>query len=194
MILSNDQPLFETYLAPVLPSAYGFAYYLLQDHEAAETLVLNTAQRAFLAFPLYQPGMNFTVWFLKTLTQAYLEMLQQEDLLSLFAFGEETSANHLPDTPGDEAGLFSGNESSSDPFASLTETQIADAFARLPLDIRLIVALYFMAELSYLQIADILGCPARKVRAALHRGRWTLHHLLSLSARTATSSGHALSV
>jgi RNA polymerase sigma-70 factor (ECF subfamily) len=195
MALSNDPKLFETYLNPVLQPAYGTAYYLVQNREEAENLVQETVLQAFLSFSLYRPGTDFTAWFMKRLIAVFLERPGRDECCFLTQTGDALLETRMQD------GVWNGtepplsNEPSPPLFAALTEQQIAGAFAQLPEDVRLIVALYFMEELSYQQIADILGFPLFKVRSDLHRGRRALHHLLGPRApgrgQVASSQGHA---
>ncbi len=178
MHTANDQKLFETYLAPALRPAYGVAFYLLQDSAAAEALVQDTALRAFLHFSLYQPGTSFTAWFLKRLVQTYRETRHRAGEAALLETWEDLPETGLPALDRDDEVISRTAEFSSTKLRALPPQQIAAAFAQLPIAIRLVVALYFMEELSYAQIADILECPLSNVRAALHRGRWVLHRCL----------------
>lgn len=182
MALSNDRELFETYLAPVLKSAYGTVFYLIPDSEEAEALVQEAVIRAFERFHLYKPGSNFAVWFLGVLMETFCQKSRREDVAVL-----SETLNQLPDAEWLDEQEQSArpllNEPSDALFASLTEQQIAVAFSQLPESVRAITALYFMVDLTYQQISDILVCPLQKVRTSLHCGRWMLHHLLCAIAR-----------
>jgi RNA polymerase sigma-70 factor (ECF subfamily) len=56
--------------------------------------------------------------------------------------------------------------------------QVHQAIATLPEDYRVVSTLYFMEELSYQEIAEIVGCPVGTVRSRLHRGRRMLQKAL----------------
>jgi RNA polymerase sigma-70 factor (ECF subfamily) len=188
MALPDNPKLFETYLAPVLKPAYGVAYYLTQNGEEAEALVREAALRTFLSFSLYQPGKDFTVRFMKTLTELFFEKSGPEIRRSLPETWDDLPDTGVPDVTPEDGAQSLRNRSSAALFASLTDQQIAGAFAQLPEGMRLIVTLYFMEELSYQQIADILGYPLVKVRTCLHRGRWVLQRLLCSIAQTRSNA------
>src|SRR5260370_1242297 len=55
------------------------------------------------------------------------------------------------------------------------------AMATLPTEVRTAVALFFVHDLSYREIADITGCPVGTVTSRLARGREMLRHQLNAS-------------
>ena len=58
--------------------------------------------------------------------------------------------------------------------------QLQQAVARLPLQQRMVVVLYYLNDLSILEIAEILEIPAGTVKSRLHYGREALKsHLLT---------------
>src|SRR5206468_10306575 len=54
----------------------------------------------------------------------------------------------------------------------------SDLLAALPEDYRVVCTLYFMDDLAYQDIADIVGIPVGTVRSRLHRGRKMLQKRL----------------
>ena len=69
-----------------------------------------------------------------------------------------------------------------DPAAQLLEAlgteRVVEAIGRLPDEYRIVSTLYFMEDLSYEEIARIVGCPVGTVRSRLHRGRKMLQKAL----------------
>jgi RNA polymerase sigma-70 factor (ECF subfamily) len=63
------------------------------------------------------------------------------------------------------------------------EGEIRRALDELPEEFRLAVVLADVEELSYREIADIMGCPIGTVMSRLHRGRRLLKHRLYDHAR-----------
>lgn len=51
------------------------------------------------------------------------------------------------------------------------EREIGEALRELPEEFRLAVVLADVEELSYKEIADVMGCPVGTVMSRLHRGR-----------------------
>jgi RNA polymerase sigma-70 factor (ECF subfamily) len=66
---------------------------------------------------------------------------------------------------------------------SLLEKEIVTALDELPEEFRLAVVLSDVEELSYREIADIMGCPIGTVMSRLHRGRRLLKKRLYEHAR-----------
>jgi RNA polymerase sigma-70 factor (ECF subfamily) len=63
------------------------------------------------------------------------------------------------------------------------EREITRALDTIPEDFRLIVVLSDVEELSYREIADLVGCPIGTVMSRLHRGRRLLKKQLLEQAR-----------
>jgi RNA polymerase sigma-70 factor (ECF subfamily) len=66
---------------------------------------------------------------------------------------------------------------------SLLEKEITAALDELPEEFRLAVVLSDVEELSYKEIAEIMGCPIGTVMSRLHRGRRLLKRRLYEHAR-----------
>jgi RNA polymerase sigma-70 factor (ECF subfamily) len=66
---------------------------------------------------------------------------------------------------------------------SILEKEIAAALDELPEEFRLAVVLSDVEELSYKEIAEIMGCPIGTVMSRLHRGRRLLKRRLYEHAR-----------
>jgi RNA polymerase sigma-70 factor (ECF subfamily) len=67
---------------------------------------------------------------------------------------------------------------------SLLEREILSALDELPEEFRLAVVLSDVEELSYREIAEIMGCPIGTVMSRLHRGRRLLKGRLYQHARS----------
>jgi RNA polymerase sigma-70 factor (ECF subfamily) len=171
MTMTADQRLFESYLAPALQPAYGTAYYLTRSQEAAEGLLQEAAVRAYQAFPTFQPGASFKAWFLKFVTTLFLSDNGRFAYRPGVTSSEESFASDLAladDYP----------ENVALPIQPLDPDQISDAMANLPDPYRVVCTLYFMEDLSYREIAEIVDCPVETVRTRIHRGRHALQRAL----------------
>ena len=60
----------------------------------------------------------------------------------------------------------------------MAQEDVAAALESLPEEFRVVCTLYFMDDLAYQEIADILGLPVGTVRSRLHRGRKMLQKRL----------------
>ena len=170
--------LFESNLKPILGMAYGVALRLTRNPADAEDLVQEAAVKSFCGFHTFQAGTNFKAWFLRILTNTFFKKYKKKqgepELIDL----EDDSALYLYNKTC-EAGLHEANDN---PAAALLRKMdaehIAAAMAELPVEYRVVAALYFMDEFSYQEIAEIIDCPVGTVRSRLHRGRRKLQKLL----------------
>ena len=169
---------FEALFRPILSMAYGTAVRLTRDRTEAEDLVQDAALLAFRAFGSFQPGTNFKAWFFRILTNAFYSRhrktkhergnVSTEDLPALYLYARTA-----------EMGLHSQEP---DPAAALMDKfdteHVSEALDALPEEYRVVASLYFIDDLSYQQIADVVGCPVGTVRSRLHRGRRMLQKSL----------------
>jgi RNA polymerase sigma-70 factor (ECF subfamily) len=179
----NGKRQFEAELSPILGTAYGVAFNMTHNREEAEDLVQETAIQAFRAFASFQAGTNFKAWFFRIMLnmhrnnyrkrQRQPEIAPLEDVPDLYLYNQSASSRELERTedPGKQV------------ISRMSEAQIGDALAALPDEFREVCALYFMDELQYQEIADILDCPVGTVRSRLHRGRKLLQKALWEIAR-----------
>ena len=79
-------------------------------------------------------------------------------------------------------------ETAKDPYAfyvsKVEHEEVREAIQQLPADFREIILLREFEELSYQEIATILGCPAGTVMSRLARARTKLRTLLSAAFTT----------
>lgn len=169
---------FELLFSPILQMAYGTAVRLTRNRTDAEDLVQDAALLAYKAFASFQRGTNFKAWFFRILTNAFYSRhrkekhekanLSTDDVPALYLYHKTT-----------EAGL-SGSE--SDPAAAVMDRldadRVGEALDALPEEYRAVATLYFIDDLSYQQIAEVLQCPVGTVRSRLHRGRRMLQKSL----------------
>jgi RNA polymerase sigma-70 factor (ECF subfamily) len=169
---------FEQLLAPIVSQAFGVAMQMTRNRDDAEDLVQEAAVQAFRAFHTFQAGTNFKAWYFKILTNLFLNKRRKQQ--------REPSTTALDDAPDLYLFLETKNAGiharSADPatlvLQDISTEQIVQAITALPEDYRAVAALYFMEELSYQEIAEIVDCPVGTVRSRLHRGRKLLQKAL----------------
>jgi RNA polymerase sigma-70 factor (ECF subfamily) len=168
----------ESLIEPILGVAYGVALRLSRNRTDAEDLVQEAAFQACRGFHTFQAGTNFKAWFLRILTNCFYyryrrqkrepEMVQVEDAAELFMIHRAAEHGLMGDA-GDPAARV---------LDKIGEEHVAEAIGSLPAEFRVVCALYFMEDLRYQEIAEILECPVGTVRSRLHRGRRLLQKLL----------------
>lgn len=165
---------------PLLPKAYQTALYLTRDPIEAEEVVQDAALNALRGFASFTPGTNFRAWFLKILNNAFLQRCRaasrQRESVSL-----DGTERLQSDLIAADAALYGKPDDPAQSYLrQLTDEQVRSAIASLPVALRAVATLYFLHDLRYAQIADIVGCPLGTVRSRLHRARAELKRSLWL--------------
>jgi len=175
---------FEALLAPALERAYGVALRLTREPADAEDLVQEAALLAVRGFHTFRRGSNFRAWFLRILTNAFISGRRRhrpEDTAVSFdeppnAYLQRQARQVLP--AGTPAPWEAGGDVVRTVLGRLAEDEVAAAIDALPEEFRAVSALYFLEDLSYQEIADMVGVPVGTVRSRLHRGRALLQQRL----------------
>ena len=170
---------FESLLLAVLEPAYRLAYRLTSDSQDAEDLLQEAALRAFRFRHTFQRGTSFKAWFYRiVMNQFYTSTRRRRPQIAPL---DSLSDAHdiLLFVRSAEAGLLRPDaDPAATAVARMAEDDVARALASLPDEFRTVATLYFVDDLSYQEIADILGVPIGTVRSRLHRGRQMLQKQL----------------
>jgi RNA polymerase sigma-70 factor (ECF subfamily) len=164
-------------LDEVFDGLYGYAMVLSRDRTEAEDLVQETCVRAVQAIESLRPDSNVKSWLFTILRNIWLNQLRQR-----------RAAPKMVELDVDESTAETAVEPSKDPHAlyvSKVERELVrEAIQQLSEEFREIIVLREYGELSYQEIASVLGCPAGTVMSRLGRARSKLRSLLSDSLRT----------
>ena len=175
--MSNSSETIETLLLPVLGPAYRTAYHLTHDACDAEDAVQQAAVLACRSFDSFEQGSNFRAWFLRIVTNVCLSDYRRRRRSPVArSLDEPTGEGEL--TAGEMIAGPSADRPDLGLVQRLDAAQISAALAALPLEYRTVTTLYFVEELSYQEISEIVNCPIGTVRSRLHRGRKLLQATL----------------
>ena len=186
--MTTSPEAFEAHLAPVLERAYATALRLTRNAADAEDLVQDAALLAFRGFASFEDGTNFRAWFLRILMNAFLSSKRKHRA--------EDTAVSLDDAPnawmqrqahevvkqGRAPEGLEAADVARDVMGRLDKEQVAAAIDALPEEFRMVAALYFVQDLPYQEIAELLKIPVGTVRSRLHRGRALLQQRLWATA------------
>ena len=169
---------FQALLMPLLDAAYRTAYRLSGNAGDAEDLVQDASLLAWRGFGSFEAGTNFRAWFFRILTNAFYSRYRKtrregravelEEVPELYLWRQSSVAG-LSDVLQDPAAAL---------LARLDAEEVNAAIAALPEEYRVVAALYFMDDLPYQEIAEMLGIPIGTVRSRLHRARRQLQRAL----------------
>jgi|ERR1700733_2752968 RNA polymerase sigma-70 factor (ECF subfamily) len=141
-------------VVPHLPAAYRLALWLLRDAATAEDVVQEAAERAFRHIATFR-GDNACAWVLRIVRNQAMTTLAKTRPLA------ELDDDMPDDAPLADAALYRVEG----------ETTLHAALAALPPTLRECLVLRELEEMSYRDIADILGIPVGTVMSRLWRAR-----------------------
>jgi RNA polymerase sigma-70 factor, ECF subfamily len=151
---------------------YGYALVLTRNRMQAEDLVQETYVRALEAIPRLREQSNIKGWLFTILRNLWLNELRRS-----------RSAPHLVEMDFEGVpveGIASNTRDSHDILSSKEDAErVRVAVEKLPVDFREIIVLREFEEMSYQEIAEVLGCPAGTVMSRLGRARAKLRNLLA---------------
>jgi RNA polymerase sigma-70 factor (ECF subfamily) len=174
-VKGRDTESFETLAMPLLDPLYNFAHWLTHSREEAEDLVQETYLKALKGFASFQQGTNFRAWMYRILRNTFLTSRTGLSVKMTVPLDREEDAIGRPaDTP--EALLL----------ARADQQMVQAALERLQVQFREVIVLCDIEEMSYQEIAEIVGIPIGTVMSRLSRARKSMRELLSEKTRGAS--------
>ena len=150
-----------------LDAAYNLARWLTRNEHDAEDVVQDAYLRAIRHFGGFQGG-DGRAWLLTIVRNRCYDSMRHKNVR------EQT-------LPFDEE-LHDTRPAAADPEVSLLQNErtelLRQALAELPPDLREVLVLRELEELSYREIANIAGVPIGTVMSRLSRGRKRLQQVL----------------
>lgn len=165
-----------------LDALYSYAVVLSRNRTEAEDLVQETCLRALRAMERLRPDSNLKSWLFTILRNIWLNQLRHSRTVPEAIDGDvaEDQANKPSNPPRDPYVIYVSN---------IEREQVRQAIQQLPLEFREIILLREYEELSYEEIATLLGCPAGTVMSRLARARSKLRDLLLGSSPSQRKAG-----
>jgi RNA polymerase sigma-70 factor (ECF subfamily) len=175
---SDPTATFESLFADCAGAAYGVAMRLTRSQADAEDLVQDAALLAHRGFASFAAGSNFRAWFLKILINCFYSRKRKEKRRPVASDLDDTPDLYIYARAGEAGFPTQGPDPAAQLLDKLGTERIVEAINRLPEEYRIVSTLYFMDDLSYEEIAQVLQCPVGTVRSRLHRGRKMLQKAL----------------
>jgi RNA polymerase sigma-70 factor (ECF subfamily) len=167
---------FETSLLDHIEGLYAVAFRLTKHSLDAEDLVQDSLVKAIRARDQYQPGTNLKAWLFKILTNTFINRFHRGGLERSVLEGPD--ADPLVDGWVGASTMRSLRDPEAQALRPIVQKEIGRALDQLPEEFRLAVLLADVEELSYKEIADVMGCPVGTVMSRLYRGRKLLQQRL----------------
>jgi RNA polymerase sigma-70 factor (ECF subfamily) len=146
----------------VIPRLRRYARALTAGREAADDLVQDTLERAWAKRALWQPGTDLRAWLFTLMHNLHVNSLKSARRRPA------TSSIAEEDAPAAAASAETG----------IVLGELRAALTALPDEQREVVLLVGLEQLSYAEVAGVLGIPVGTVMSRLARGRERLRILL----------------
>jgi len=171
-------PRFEAVALPHLRRLYRLAVRLTGTTTDAEDLVQETYMKGLRAFVTLRDPERVGPWLSRILARLVLD--RRRDPAREIAAGDLQEADRfsLYDLILDEDPFPYSDQLHEDFLAQFESDEVREALLALPEVYRVPLVLLYTEELSYAELADILGCPVGTVMSRLHRGRKLLERSL----------------
>jgi RNA polymerase sigma-70 factor (ECF subfamily) len=169
---------FEELALPHLAHLYRLAIRLKGSAQDAEDLVQETCVKALRAFPtLRQPG-AVRAWLCQILTRLVFDHHRTEPREQAVGDLEELDRFSLYDLVWDEDPFPYSENVHQDFLGQFNDDEVRQALLALPEAYRVPLVLLYVEDLSYKELAEMLGCPIGTIMSRLHRGRKILERTL----------------
>jgi RNA polymerase sigma-70 factor, ECF subfamily len=161
---------FRSQLAVELPHLRRFARALAGDAALADDLVQDCLERALTKSHLYDPSRPLRAWLYAVLRNLFISGLRRD--------GRSTVVKTVDDLADGEGAVQATQEE------RLSVQMIGDALDRLPAQHREVIVLVGLEEMSYRDVAEIIGVPIGTVMSRLSRARSQLRDILEQRGTT----------
>lgn len=166
------EALAEKYKQPIV----GMMYRMLRDLDEAEDLAQNVFIRVYQSAHRYEVSAKFSTWIFTIARRLCLNEIRRRG-----RHPAESLESSQTDDPEHGARQYEDVKTFTPPEAFLQgelAEKIEAALSQLPDKQRLAIVLCRQDELSYEEIAKVLGCSVAATKSLIHRGRETLKEKL----------------
>jgi RNA polymerase sigma-70 factor (ECF subfamily) len=172
----DDSQAFDEIVRQYKDGIYNYILRMISNRDDAEDLAVEVFVRAFAAIKSFRRDSNLRTWLYRIATNLCIDKyrrygIERKKLVPLEReYGDgEIRPMDLPDTSFDPEKLLGQKELSD---------QIHRAIAKLPEKLRAPILMYDMEDMSYGQIAEVLGCPIGTVKSRIFKARTQLRRML----------------
>ena len=165
---------FRSVVLPHLAQAYALARWLTGDRADAEDVVQEACLRAFRGIGGFA-GVNARAWLLTIVRNTFYTWVEQRrHHKSEVEYNDESIGLQMQEAHGDPA--LHGTDPEKLLLRAADQQLVENAMLKLGPEFREILVLRELEELSYKEIAEIVGVPLGTVMSRLSRARLQLRH------------------
>lgn len=178
MTASTREECFQAMVIPHLDSAFNLACWLTPSSQDAEDIVQDAYVRAFKFFDNFQ-GEDGRAWLLSIVRNAFYTWYKQKETgAQSTEFEEELHSIKAVDAAATQ---YADNNPEALLIQKVCQRPMQQALEALPVEFREVIVMPELEDLSYKQIAGIVGIPIGTVMSRLGRGRKQLAEILALA-------------
>ncbi len=142
----------------------GLLIRLTSNPTLADDLAQDVFLRAYRGLPGFEGRAQFSTWLYRITYNVFVNHRTRSKVLSALPQGFESSA--------------AAPETELSPGRSDLRSDLAAAIAQLPERYRAVVTLYYLEDVSYPEMAEVLGLPLGTIKTHLHRAKKLLRQQL----------------
>jgi RNA polymerase sigma-70 factor, ECF subfamily len=166
---------FEAQALPLADALYRTAYRMTGGAASAEDLVQEAYLKAYRAYDRFEKGSNFKAWIFTILTNAYINDYRRKSHATAVTDFAEAE-------PAAEAEPVYVSAEEVDRLGDQLGDEAARAIQKVPPEFRLPFLLSTFEDLTYKEIAAVVGIPIGTVMSRLFRARRILRDELAAFA------------
>ena len=172
---------FEQQVLEHVDMLYAVALRLTRNPADADDLTQNTFVKALRFHDKFKEGTYIKAWLLTILRNTFINEYRRKTRrpVEVELSGFEAAQESFPDPEV----FIEPRENSAENLLELLDDPVRNALEVLPPDFRNAVIMADLQDMSYKEIADIMGCPLGTVMSRLFRGRKLLREALAEYAR-----------
>ena len=172
----GDRAAFVTLVEKYKQPLFSFVFRTLRDETETEDVAQNTFLQVWKSRARYERTAKFTTWLFAIARNLCLNEIRRRSRHPAESL-EETHPEHddQPSRQYEDKQIFLPTENA---LHSELAKKIEEALAELPENQRTAILLCRQDEVSYEEIAEILGCSLSATKSVIHRGRETLKEKL----------------
>lgn len=173
---ARQRQTFEALLRPHMDALFRTAMRLTGNRGRAEDIAQEACLKAYERFDSYRPDSNFRAWLMTILRHTFIDSVRRQGRSPFVA----TTDEQFEALAGEQALQATHQKGPAGKYVQRAFIEQAQkALNDLPEDLRLVVCMALLEDMSYQDIATALDCPIGTVRSRLSRGRYRLQQMLA---------------
>lgn len=170
--MNGNQEAFTDLVTAHQRKVYGLALHLLRNQQDAADAAQEAFMRCYTSLQSFDPSRNFGAWLYRIAYNHCLDVLRQRKRTPLVASSRHDDDHVAPEAPDPGPGVEEMVER-----VESVET-VKQAMNRLSAEHSHILALRYTLDLSYAEIAEVVGAPESTVTMRLYHAKRALRTLL----------------